>query len=63
MTGKTFNNTGGLWLAENPRANPRWRGSITINGKRYKLEGRGQDQRETNAHNAPTIGIKVVPYD
>lgn len=60
---KKFDMTGGLWLAENPRANPRWLGSITVNGKKYKLEGRGADQRASNSANLPTIGLKVVPYD
>ena len=55
--------TGGLWLADNPKANPRWLGSITVNGKKYKLEGRGADQRASNSANLPTIGLKVVPYD
>ena len=56
-----FDNQGGLWLALDPEADPKWTGEITINGETHILRGyiRGSQKHASDNPKAPTIKLFV----
>ena len=58
---RKFDDQGGLWLALDPEADPKWTGEITINGETYFLRGytKGSHKHLSDNPKAPTVKLYV----